>query len=361
MSRSIGQPTEAAAAGDFHIRPAQAGDQLALARLEETSPEVGDFTVVVRSRVPYFQLVGRPDERKGFVAVNAQGQIEGATFLLVEDVQFNGGIRRGGYISSVRTSPETRRIGLAARLVQFAEEQARQAGCTFTWAGVIGGNQASLRFFTQRMGYQHLTHLVEHSLNTWKAATLGRRSRRSDALRFRPGTAADAPGVVEAQNEFYAGYQFWVGHNPEQYALAIAHLDRSGLGALWLAETPSGDLRAAATIIHRDKLADIFLINSAKLSGWQNALLRATIWRRPLHIVSSGDLIAVNGDAGALAALLRYLGSQLWPSADLIQISGDERGALGETMRLLGGPTGRLNLLWKGEEALEPDRPLILR
>src|SRR5438105_1997042 len=124
---------------EYTLRPAVSADQDALAALEAASSEEGDVTLLIRAKVPYFQLVGRPGERLGFVAVDRAGRIEGSTFLLVEDLQYNGRTVRAGYISSVRTSHEARRKGLAARLVAHAEAEARAAGCVLTWAGVIGG------------------------------------------------------------------------------------------------------------------------------------------------------------------------------------------------------------------------------
>jgi ribosomal protein S18 acetylase RimI-like enzyme len=360
MRDQLSRARQPSAGGEYSLRPAVPADQGALAALEAASPEEGDVTLLVRAKVPYFQLVGRSGERQGFVAVDRAGRIEGSTFLLVENLQYNGRIVRAGYISSVRTGRDARRKGLAARLVAHAEVEARAAGCELTWAGVIGGNDASLKFFTRRMGYQLVDRLVGRTLWTWRERLPGRRLDVPDLV-IRRAQSAEAESVVRALNRFYADWQFWVPHQPERYASALADLDRDGIGALWLAESISGRLRAAALFADRSRLADTYLTRLAAWPEWRNRLARATLWRRPLRLASAGDLLAVDDDAAALGALLQRVTARLWPRVDAVAVMGDQRSTLGTAIDRLGGPTGRTHLLWKGPEPPDPARPLILR
>ena len=60
-----------------------------------------------------------------------------------------------GYVVTLDVAPEWRRHGLATRLMDAVEEQARAAGATGVGLHVFNGNTGAIRFY-ERIGYERI-------------------------------------------------------------------------------------------------------------------------------------------------------------------------------------------------------------
>ena len=86
--------------------------------------------------------------RARVVIAELDGELVGFCIVHVETVEQES----VGYVVTLDVAPEHRRIGLAARLMERAEAEAREAGCSSMALHVFTGNEAAIRFY-ERMGY----------------------------------------------------------------------------------------------------------------------------------------------------------------------------------------------------------------
>jgi ribosomal-protein-alanine N-acetyltransferase len=88
------------------------------------------------------------DRRARVVIAEADGELAGFCIVHLE----RGGV---GYVVTLDVAPEWRRKGMASVLMERAEAEAVQAGCSLMALHVFVGNEAAIRFY-ERMGYEFL-------------------------------------------------------------------------------------------------------------------------------------------------------------------------------------------------------------
>ena len=86
--------------------------------------------------------------RARVVIAELDGELVGFCIVHVETVERES----VGYVVTLDVAPEYRRGGLATRLMERAEAEAREAGCSSMALHVFTGNEAAIRFY-ERMGY----------------------------------------------------------------------------------------------------------------------------------------------------------------------------------------------------------------
>jgi ribosomal-protein-alanine N-acetyltransferase len=75
----------------------------------------------------------------------AEDEAELVGFVILQIEGVDGG--RVGYIVTLDVSPESRRRGVARRLMQEAERQAQHEGCSALVLHVFTGNESAIRFY----------------------------------------------------------------------------------------------------------------------------------------------------------------------------------------------------------------------
>jgi len=86
--------------------------------------------------------------RARVVIAELGGELVGFCIVHVETVERES----VGYVVTLDVGPEYRRSGLATRLMERGEAEAREAGCVSMALHVFTGNEAAIRFY-ERMGY----------------------------------------------------------------------------------------------------------------------------------------------------------------------------------------------------------------
>jgi ribosomal-protein-alanine N-acetyltransferase len=85
------------------------------------------------------------------VAEGSGGEVAG--FVIMQLERRSGAVR--GYVVTLDVSPEGRRNGLAARMMQEVEARAAAAGARRMELHVFTGNQGAIRFY-ERIGYERI-------------------------------------------------------------------------------------------------------------------------------------------------------------------------------------------------------------
>jgi len=127
-----------------HLRPYTPADLDALVALDDLC-----FAAAFRfSRSAMRRFAEAPNART--LLAEDEGQLAGFAILHIESSHTEGS--RTGYIVTLDVAPAHRRLGLATRLMEAIEAQARDAGCTALALHVHTGNAAALRFY-RKLGF----------------------------------------------------------------------------------------------------------------------------------------------------------------------------------------------------------------
>jgi len=332
------------------IREARPADGPALRALERLSPEMGRAAVRLDLRANHCALAARYPDAKGYVALDA-GAVIGVLFSSVAPTQLDGQLLPAAYLFGLRVHPAHRRHGVASALIAHACERAAvEADAHTAWAGVIEGNEASLRT-VDRAGFVPLRDLRAKILFAGLAAP-----RRLPRLAARPATAADLPTLAAALNRQYAGHNFWRPQTPAQLGAALQAMGHS-LHDTGLALSPDGTVLAAASAFELARLARLRLLRLRALPDRANRLLAPLFALLPLNVLLLHHLVCSPDQPALAASLVRALHRRYLPRSWTALAIADPLDPVWPGLDWLWGITGRVHLVAKSDQPLDQARP----
>jgi len=115
-------------------------------------------------------FLGRPTAVR--IVGERAGKVEG--FIIADRFRPRRSQQSMGQIITIDVLSEARRAGLGSRLLQAAEEELKQAGCTYVSLETAVDNQAAMRFY-KKHGYTGLKILPNYYLGSVDALLMGKK------------------------------------------------------------------------------------------------------------------------------------------------------------------------------------------
>lgn len=161
---------------EFHLRQYRSADLQAIFALDEICFEA-------TYRFP-LAMMRRSAEAGNALTVVVERECEIVGFCIAHVERASGGTRFG-YIITLDVAPEQRRRGLAQRMMQRIEAQAREAGCEIVALHVSVSNESAISFY-ERAGY-----LRSHTVRAFYGAGLHAFVYRKRLPRLSEGIGSD--------------------------------------------------------------------------------------------------------------------------------------------------------------------------
>ena len=338
----------------YQIREVEPRDEPALAALERASPEGGSLTVRLEPRVGYLELAARYPGVRGYVAVESRGRrILGMLFSSIAPTQVNGAVVPGAYLFSLRVHPAVRQRGIGSALLAYAREQTRGAGAEVAWAGVMEGNQASLRTLA-RAGFDRTRDLVIALL-----PPAGRRPRPLPGLAIRTAAARDPPALATSLNEAHHAHNLW---RPCSASGLAAQLTAAGhdLEDVLLAVNLPDRVLAAGAVFDLERVMRPHLLGHRSLPDGLNRTLARLFARVPLRplMLRQRALSAAFPAAGRV--LLGHLRPPLFAGPAVLAVPIDPRDPAWPLVAPHALLTRPLHVVVSGARRLDDSRPMVL-
>lgn len=344
----------------MRIREAEPSDEAALRALEYAAPDTGPWRVRVEPRIPYWELVGRYPNARGFVAVVPDPvggeRVVGMLFSSVAPTRLAGALIQGAYLYGLRVHPGARRRGIATSLIRDAWQQARDAGAELAWAIVVGGNHASLAAFA-RAGIPWLRDACARIV-----LPVPRFTGRSPGFTVRRATTDDISWLVDALNRAHSSHDLWRPLSPAELSRQLTAAHHSVADVRLVLDATSNILAAGAGF-HVARVARVELLGhrvvptrlnralaaiAARLSGGNS---RAILLRHRLHLAT---------EARAGEILIRAM---QWSTAchhSALAVPMDPRDPYWPSLARLPGFTTRLHVVASSALGFDGARPLHL-
>ncbi|MDF0591817.1 GNAT family N-acetyltransferase [Candidatus Methanocrinis natronophilus] len=211
------------------IRPFEEGDVEDLQKIEALSPQ-GDERCAMGVRKEDVIARYRMYDRWKMVVAEVDGRVAGWAGWTVKERA--GGSERSVYLAEVIVSPEFRRIGVARRLEEKAEEDARKSGADHLYLYVYGPNGAA-RVLFEGLGYSKMAEVRSIAIPTYKRA---KTSERSTGLSVERMKRDEIGPVVELINGYYRGWRPFEPFSPESFESHLSRIPGYGLENFWVAK-----------------------------------------------------------------------------------------------------------------------------
>lgn len=204
------------------LRPMRADDGDALTQLALASPDTGEIQLAPRYHVDAYQaVVGLDSDVLGVVAtLQGPEEVVGCGFVSFDQITYEGALRNCAWLHGLQVHPDYRRQGIAARLVSWRVEHARERiGEGVIGANIQRGNEGS---FAIARSWQQYTagELANGAISMRQKAP-----RALTGVSCRAAEPEEYEAIADGMNRFYAEYNFY----PPQTAESLTN---------WLAKTP---------------------------------------------------------------------------------------------------------------------------
>jgi GNAT superfamily N-acetyltransferase len=281
---------------EAQIRRAGLDDNEALRDIIFRSPQAGRV-LLAADRSPDFFARSEPyDERAVYVAPSADG-VAGTVTCALKTVNVGGRPQRAGYIFDLVVAEAARGQGLSARMLQQAEDWAREKEAGLLYAFVMAGNRAGLSAF-QSFGYTSERRLVSR---LYPPA----RVRAPEDPEVRQMEPEDRDAVRQLLEQFGSGFDLSPAEpDPQEWAAYQGYRDdlvwvfgrppRAVLG-LWDYSGISRAVPISVPLEVRAARAVVSLLHAVRLVSW-----RLPPPGRPLRY---GLLLGAAGEVEALRPL----------------------------------------------------------
>jgi ribosomal protein S18 acetylase RimI-like enzyme len=337
------------------IRDVEPSDESALAALEREAPESARLMVQIEPRVGYFDLFGRYQGVRGFVATDGEAaRILGVLFSSVAPTQLNGAVVPGAYLFSLRVHPTMRRRGIASALIVHACERARtEAGAEVAWAAVREGNDASLRTFAE-VGFVRLRDLGVRII-----PPIFGPPRVDPRLLIRPATGEDLPLLAGVLNRAHAAHNFWRPCTTEGLATALM-ASRHSLDDVVLARGADGDILAGGAVFDLRRVVRLRLLGHQGLPDRLNRAFALLLARVPLRPLVLRYRALWPERTNAALALLRSIQRASGSSLSALAIPLDRQDPAWPVIVRPWGMTTQLHVVARSTEPVDESRPMHL-
>ena len=215
------------------IRPFEEGDDQKVREIEALSPQ-GDEKCAMGVRKGDIIARYRMYDRWKVIVAEVDGRIAGWAGWMVKE-RIEGG-ERGAYLAEVIVSPEFRRMGVARRLAQEAEEDALESDADHLYLYVYGPNSAAGLLF-EGLGYSNVAHIRTVEMPVYKRA---KTSERSPSLSVERMKRDEIGPAVELINGYYRGWRHFEPFSPESFESHLAKIPGYGLENFWVAKEVEG-------------------------------------------------------------------------------------------------------------------------
>jgi L-amino acid N-acyltransferase YncA len=334
------------------IRQATTKDSAALIELERLSPEMGRAAIRLNMRVNHFALAARYPDAKGYVALSEDGSaIVGMLFSSTAPAQINGRIMPVTYLFSLRVHPYYRHGGIASSLLDHACERASiETGARVFWGAIIEGNEASLRTL-QHVGFVRLRDLTAKAV--FGGLTF---PRRFPDISIRSALPEDLPALAEVLNRQYTQHNFWRPRTPEQLHAEL-EMPLHSLEDTVVAVKPDGTVLGAASALAMHRLARLNLVGFRFLPRQANRLIAPLTELTPMNAVLVRNYACPLDRPEVGARLIQALHRQYLPRSPVAVVTVDPSDPSRRALQGLPGVTGRVHLVVKSDEPIDPSRP----
>jgi GNAT superfamily N-acetyltransferase len=195
-------------AASVTLREINAADGPKIAALGEQTPDTGAVAIHnLWHYDPYATIEALHANTIGVVAETSEHDgIVGMGMMCTGECQFEGAVRPFAYLFSLGVHPDFRRRGIATQLAMWRVEKARAllGNDALLFAGIQQGNEGSLR-----NADKWSTDRIDGRATAGFAKMRSSPPSRLGELDMRPAEESDLEEIVEKQNDFYAGYNFY--------------------------------------------------------------------------------------------------------------------------------------------------------
>lgn len=215
------------------IRPYEEGDGGKLQKIEALSPQ-GDERCAMGVRKEDVIARYRMYDCWKVAVAEVDGRVAGWAGWTVKERA--GGGEMSAYLAEVIVSPKFRRMGVARRLAEEAEEDVRESGADHIYCFIYGPNNASKILF-KGLGYSNVAHIRTVEMPVYKRA---KTSERSPSLSLERMKRDEIGPAVELINGYYRGLRHFEPFSPESFESHLAKIPGYGMENFWVAKEGVG-------------------------------------------------------------------------------------------------------------------------
>ena len=213
------------------IRPYEEGDAEKLQKIEALSPQ-GDERCAMGVRKEDVIARYRMYDRWKVAVAEVDGRVAGWAGWTVKEMAGEG--KRSVYLAEVIVSPEFRRMGVAKRLAEEAEEDARKSGADHIYCFIYGPNDASKRLF-KGLGYSNVSDIKNVEMPIYK------RMEPSASFSMERIKEGEIGSVVELINDYYRGCRHFLPFSADGFASHLQSIPGYGLENFWVSKEKGDD------------------------------------------------------------------------------------------------------------------------
>jgi len=131
------------------------------------------------------------------------------------------------YLTEVMVHPEIRRKGIATKLVEEAEKNAREIGSDYIYCYIYGPNDAS-KALSEKLGYSNMLDFKVCAISVYKRANI---AQKFEIERINKNDIRD---VVSLINDYYTGRAHFVPYTPESFKSYVNGIPAYGSENFWV-------------------------------------------------------------------------------------------------------------------------------
>jgi GNAT superfamily N-acetyltransferase len=287
------------------VREATEADNQALIELQTRCPQGTSFVLNVDSAPDYFTR-SRPFKDWTVHVVVDEGKTVGSAGYAVSTVLVGGRPTKTAYEYGFMVDPHERRKGIATKLQERIEQDARGKGVDVLCLTIIEDNMPSMGLFS-RMGFRKVRDYATFSLMAYK------RHAVTEAGKIRSAEEGDLDEVATLLNDTYRGYDFFQQVTAKDLLGNIRRMPGFDLNSLFVLEDDRG-MRACLGCWDYAKVRKYIVQKFNWRLKVQIAMLKlAGLFAAVPHIPDAGEpLLSYNlatlayRDTASLSELVKY-------------------------------------------------------
>ncbi len=213
------------------IRPFEESDNQKLLDIEALSPQ-GNKKCAMGVRKEDIIARYRMYDSWKVVVAEVDGRVAGFAGWTVKENPGEG--ERHSYLAEVIVGPEFRRMGVAKRLAEEAEEDARESGADHVYCYIYGPNDAP-KGLVRGLGYSRLADIECVEIPVYK------RTEPSPGFSVERIKSDEIDSAVELINDRYRGWRHFSPFSEESFETHLERIPGYGLDNFWVAKDMEGE------------------------------------------------------------------------------------------------------------------------